>query len=70
MIEVLFGESEAAMMKAIKENKVVFRSDKERFTFIGSKTKTLKGNSSEVICLPFMLDLSPKYLKMEIGGNL
>lgn len=65
MIEVLFGESEAGTMKAIKENKVVFRSDKERFTFIGSKTKTLKGNSSEVICLPFMLDLGEIKLSVD-----
>lgn len=67
MIEVLFGESEAASMKAAKHKLLVGRSwnmSGNRTVSPGEEQKKarnqqqgLPGNPSEVICLGFMLDI-------------
>lgn len=65
MIEVLFGESEAASMKVAKNKIVSIRSDGPTAFFLaGKKTPPkresagwIEGTAGEVICLGFMLDI-------------
>lgn len=63
MIEVLFGESEAGSMKFSKSKSNIRKADGST-SFISNslyseseKTKFISGNSNEVICLGFMLDI-------------
>ncbi|MDD3796280.1 MAG: DUF3658 domain-containing protein [Lachnospiraceae bacterium] len=64
MIEVLFGESEAGSMKCAKSNQKICHSDGPTAVF-GNTSSTpfpeewipVPGLSSEVICLPYMLDI-------------
>lgn len=67
MIEVLFGESEAASMKAAKSTVIYSKSNGPTSVFLaGKKLKSkpdqeefcwVEGISEEVICLAFMLDI-------------
>ena len=67
MIEVLFGESEAGSMKVAKnyrkpdfDNSAIAWSGKKPSKDEFEKMfdgKAIGGNSSEVICIPFMLDI-------------
>lgn len=65
MIEVLFGESEAGSMKVAKSNNTICISvTNGPASLIGKyeqadkkKTEWISGNSKEVICLAFMLDI-------------
>ncbi|HIR94407.1 MAG TPA: DUF1835 domain-containing protein [Candidatus Egerieimonas intestinavium] len=65
MIEVLFGESEAASMKAAKSTVVLSRTDGPTALWMAGKKKPPKrergpwipGTAHEVICLGFMLDI-------------
>lgn len=65
MIEVLFGDSEAASMKAAKNKIVLGKADGPTSVLIAGKKKPPKsekcgwveGTSDEVICLGFMLDI-------------
>lgn len=66
MIEILFGESEAASMKAAKCEQVYVRStDGPTACFGAGKRKAsekkyyswIEGSSAEVICLGFLLDI-------------
>lgn len=65
MIEVLFGESEAASMKAAKSKIVAGASDGPVSVWMAGKRKTpervssgwVEGTASEVICLGFLLDI-------------
>ncbi len=65
MIEVLFGDSEAACMKAAKNKIVLGKADGPTSVWIAGKKKPPKrekcgwveGTSAEVICLGFMLDI-------------
>lgn len=50
MIEVLFGESEAASMKAAKSSVTVGHVD-------GATPAWMEGTAEEVVCLGFMLDI-------------
>jgi len=75
MIEVLFGESECGAMKAAKNyRKPDF--DNGAIGWIGRKPskeefekmfdgKAVGGNSSEVICIPFMLDIGDINVSIE-----
>lgn len=54
MIEVLFGESEAASMKVAKNKVNSIVSDKSP---LEENTEWLEGTADEVICLAFMLDI-------------
>ena len=75
MIEVLFGESEAGAMKMAKNyRKPDF--DNGRTAYFGKKPskdeldkmfdgKAVGGNSSEVICIPFMLDIGDINVSIE-----
>lgn len=65
MIEILFGESEAASMKAAKSTVISIKSDGPTVFFSAGKKKMpqresagwIEGNSSEVICLALKLDI-------------
>lgn len=65
MIEVLFGESEAASMKAAKNITIIGKTDGPTSVFIAGKKKPperesagwIQGTAEEVICLAFMLDI-------------
>lgn len=64
MIEVLFGESEAASMKVAKSNSnMLLHHSNGPTATIGTpltsseETTWIQGNSQEVICLGFMLDV-------------
>ena len=66
MIEILFGESEAASMKAAKcEQIYVSSNDGPTACFGAGKRKVpekkdyswIEGNSTEVVCLGFLLDI-------------
>lgn len=64
MIEVLFGESEAAAMKIAKNfqntTSIIsgeFREEKNHEFHITEGGKPISGNSKQVICIPFMLDI-------------
>lgn len=65
MIEVLFGDSEAASMKVAKNKVISIVSDGPTATFCAGKKKPptvenagwVEGTSKEVICLSFMLDI-------------
>lgn len=65
MIEVLFGESEAASMKVAKNTIVIGKSDGPTSIWLAGKKKLpekpfegwIPGTAEEVICLGFMLDI-------------
>lgn len=64
MIEILFGDSEAASMKVAKSSNTKIIGGKNNSAFgvenlhlDGKKMEWITGNSSEVICLDFMLDI-------------
>lgn len=65
MIEVLFGESEAASMKAAKSTVIVGHVDGPTSVWMAGKktppkrafTEWVEGTSEEVVCLGFMLDI-------------
>ncbi len=65
MIEVLFGESEAASMKAAKNTVITGKIDGPTAVWIAGKKKPSKkencgwiqGTAEEVICLGFLLDI-------------
>lgn len=65
MIEVLFGESEAASMKAAKSTVVTGKTDGPTSVWIAGKKKPpertsegwIPGTAEEVICLGFLLDI-------------
>lgn len=65
MIEVLFGESEAASMKAAKSTVIASKADGPTSVWIAEKKKPPKkehygwveGTAEEVICLGFLLDV-------------
>lgn len=64
MIEILFGDSEAASMKVAKSSNTKIIGGKNNAAFgvenlhlDGKKMEWITGNSSEVICLDFMLDI-------------
>lgn len=65
MIEVLFGESEAASMKAAKSTVIYSKTNGPTSVFaVGKKVKPVQeefcwveGNQEDVICLGFMLDI-------------
>ena len=76
MIEILFGESEAASMKAAKcEQVYVSSNDGPTACFGAGKRKTpekkdyswIDGSSAEVICLGFLLDIGD--IQKEITGS-
>lgn len=65
MIEVLFGESESASMKAAKCTVITDKTDGPTSVWIAGKKKPpkkehtgwIRGTSEEVICLGFLLDI-------------
>ena len=65
MIEVLFGESEAASMKAAKNRVVIGKVNGPESVWMAGKKKPLEksfagwveGTAEEVVCLGFMLDI-------------
>lgn len=65
MIEVLFGESEAASMKAAKSTIIKAKTDGPTSVWIAGKKKPpkrehsgwIEGTAEEVICLGFLLDI-------------
>ena len=65
MIEVLFGESEAASMKAAKSTVVLSKTDGPTAIWTAGKKKPprkekgqwIQGTDDEVICLGFMMDI-------------
>lgn len=65
MIEILFGESEAASMKAAKNTVIHMKADEPTAVFVAGKRKALQkehggwieGTADEVICLGFKLDI-------------
>lgn len=65
MIEILFGESEAASMKAAKNKIVIGAVNGSTSVFMAGKkapppkpfTGWIEGTAEEVICLGFMLDI-------------
>ncbi len=65
MIEVLFGESEAASMKAAKNTVITGKIDGPTAVWIAGKKKPpikencgwVQGTAEEVICLGFLLDI-------------
>lgn len=65
MIEVLFGENEAASMKAAKSTVISVKTDGPTSIFTAGKKQPplressgwIKGTSAEVICLGFQLDI-------------
>lgn len=65
MIEILFGESEAASMKAAKNTVIHMKADEPTAVFVAEKRKALQkehggwieGTADEVICLGFKLDI-------------
>lgn len=65
MIEVLFGESEAASMKAAKSKAAVVHVDGPTAVWMAGKktppegafTGWVEGTAEEVVCLGFMLDI-------------
>lgn len=65
MIEVLFGESEAASMKAAKSKVIIGHTSGPASVWMAGKktpperpfTEWVEGTSEEVICLGFMLDI-------------
>lgn len=65
MIEILFGESEAASMKIAKNKRISIVSDGPTAIFFAGKNPPppresagwVEGSSYEVICLGFMLDI-------------
>lgn len=65
MIEVLFGESEAASMKAAKSTVIVGHVDGSTSVWMAGKktpperafTGWVEGTAEEVVCLGFMLDI-------------
>lgn len=65
MIEILFGDSEAASMKAAKNKIVIGTVNGPTSTFIAGKkvppkkpfTSWIEGTADEVVCLGFMLDV-------------
>lgn len=65
MIEILFGDSEAATMKAAKNKIVIGTVNGPTSTFIAGKkvppkkpfTGWIEGTADEVVCLGFMLDV-------------
>ncbi len=66
MIEILFGESEAGLMKVAKGNKnKMQRKDNDQVVYLRENSEDINkdtfgwidGNSREVICLAFMLDI-------------
>lgn len=65
MVEILFGESEAASMKAAKNKIVIDAVNGPTSVFIAGKkippskpfTGWIEGTAEEVICLGFMLDI-------------
>ena len=65
MIEILFGESEAASMKAAKSTIIKEKIDGPTSVWIAGKKKPpkredsgwLEGTAEEVICLGFLLDI-------------
>ena len=76
MIEILFGESEAASMKAAKcEQIYVSSNDGPTACFGAGKRKApekkecswIEGSSAEVICLGFLLDIGD--IQKEITGS-
>lgn len=76
MIEILFGESEAASMKAAKcEQIYVSSNDGPTACFGAGKRKVpekkdyswIEGNSTEVVCLGFLLDIGD--IQKEITGS-
>ena len=76
MIEILFGESEAASMKAAKcEQIYVSSNDGPTACFGAGKRKVpekkdyswIEGSSTEVVCLGFLLDIGD--IQKEITGS-
>lgn len=66
MIEVLFGESEAGAMKYAKSNRKIRKWNEDGLVSVYGDASLLPvreewisvpGNASEVICLPYMLDI-------------
>lgn len=75
MIEVLFGESEAASMKAAKNKVISMVSDGPTALFCAGKKKPperegagwIEGTPDEVICLAFMLDIGD--ISQDVDGE-
>lgn len=75
MIEVLFGESEAASMKVAKSTVVIGKTDGPTSVWIAGKKKPserfsagwVPGAAEEVICLGFMLDIGD--IKEEVDSQ-
>ncbi len=64
MVEVLFGESEAAFMKFVKSDSHIIGGSKGEASNIGElpilderEAEFITGNKDQVICLGFMLDI-------------
>lgn len=75
MIEVLFGESEAASMKAAKSKIIIGKTDGPTSVWLAGKKKPperrsdgwIPGTAEEVICLGFMLDIGD--IKEEVDSQ-
>ncbi len=75
MIEVLFGESEAASMKAAKNTVVIGGADGPTSVWMAGKKKPpekpfagwVEGTAEEVICLGFLLDVGD--VKMPVDSS-
>lgn len=75
MIEVLFGESEAASMKVAKNTVIIGKADGPTSVWLAGKKKPfvrknsgwIEGTSKEVICLGFLLDIGD--IKEEIDSK-
>ena len=75
MIEVLFGDSEAASMKVAKNTIIKGKSDGPTTVWIGGKKKPperencgwIEGTTEEVICLGFLLDIGD--IREDVGSE-